>query len=93
MYALQNLSKETNFDKEMKQKEVQEEIIRAALSQYGRLNVEEDILRASKMGALSYSAKSKARQNLLKPFEERAVKSDLIEELDTKMFGFEPKWD
>jgi len=83
----------TNFDKEMKQKEVQEEIIRAALSQYGRLNVEEDILRASKMGALSYSAKSKARQNLLKPFEERAVKSDLIEELDTKMFGFEPKWD
>jgi hypothetical protein len=84
---------QTQFNKGMKQKEVQEEIIRAGLSALGRLQVEEAIERAGKIGALSYSAKSKARQNLLKPFEDRAVKSDLIDELDTKMFGFEPKWD
>ena len=83
----------TQFNKGMKQKEVQEEIIRAGLSALGRLQIEEAIELASQMGSLSYSAKSKARQNLLKPFEDKAVKSDLIEELDTKMFGFEPKWD
>ena len=82
----------TQFNKGMKQKEVQEEIIRAGLSALGRLQIEEALELASKTG-LSYYAKSRARKNLLKPFEDRAVKSDLIEELDTKMFGFEPKWD
>lgn len=83
----------TQFNKGMKQKEVQEEIIKAGLSALGRLQIEEAIELASQMGSLSYSAKSKARQNLLKPFEDRAVKNNLIEELDAKMFGFEPKWD
>lgn len=83
----------TNFMEGMGLKGVKEEITKAALSQYGRLNIEDEIERAAKMGALSYSAKSKARKQFLKPFEEGATKHDLIKELDTKIFGFEPNWE
>lgn len=83
---------DTNFTQGMKQKDVQDEIIKAALAHYGRTRIEEDIERAAKMGALTYSAKSRAKSNLLLPFEREAVKHNIIEELDTKMMGFEPKW-
>jgi len=83
----------TNFMQGMGLKGVKEEITKAALSKYGRLNLEEDIERAAKMGALSYSQKSKARKQLLEPFEKGATKHDLIKELDTKIFGFEPNWE
>tara|TARA_B110000971_G_scaffold214717_1_gene247170 strand:+ start:493 stop:1527 length:1035 start_codon:yes stop_codon:yes gene_type:complete len=84
---------DTNFMEGMGLKGVKEEITKAALSQYGRLNIEEEIERAAKMGALSYSQKSKARKQFLKPFEEGATKNDLIKELDGKILGFEPKWE
>ena len=84
---------DTNFTKGMRQKGVQDEIINAALSAYGRLNIEEAINHAADMGALSYSAKSRALRKMMKHFEDGATKHDLIMELDKKILGFEPKWE
>lgn len=84
---------DTNFKQGMKQKDVQDEIIKAALTNYGRLRIEDDIERAAKMGALSYSAKSRAKNKLLLPFESNGVNHSLIEELDEKIMRFEPIWE
>ena len=83
----------TNFEKGMKLKGVQDEIIQAALAAYGRINIENDLERAAKMDVFSYSDKSRAKKKLLKPFEDKATKHDLIKELDTKILGFEPTWE
>ena len=84
---------ETNFSREMKQKAVKDEIYRMLTADYGRLRLEELVEQASSMSAMSYSAKSKLKKQLLQPFEEGATKNDLIKELDGKILEFEPRWE
>lgn len=83
-----------NFKEGMNQKGVQNEIIRVALSHYGRLNIEELIEIADRQGAFnSRSQKSYTRKNLVKPFDEYGQKHCHIEELDRKYKATEPVWD
>ena len=77
----------------MKQKAVKDEIYRMLTADYGRLRLEELVEQASSMSAMSYSAKSKLKKQLLQPFEEGATKNDLIKELDGKILEFEPLWE
>ena len=83
-----------NYTEDMGQKAVQEELIFKALECFGRLNIENELEIASKMGAFSNrQAKAATKKKLLKAFDERATPNDLIQELDKKMQEFEPKWD
>jgi len=93
-----NIQKNTeikmNYTEDMGQKAVQEELIFKALECFGRLNIENELEIASKMGAFSNrQAKAATKKKLLKAFDERATPNDLIQELDDKMLTFEPKWD
>jgi hypothetical protein len=93
-----NIQKNTeikmNYTEDMGQKAVQEELIFKALECFGRLNIENELEIASKMGAFSNrQAKAATKKKLLKAFDERATPNDLIQELDKKMQEFEPKWD
>ena len=83
-----------NYIAGMGAKEVQDELIFKALANYGRINIENEIELAFKMGAFKdRQSKYYAKKNLLKAFEDRATPNDLMKELDRKILGVEPLWE
>ena len=78
----------------MEAKEVQNELKFKALANYGRINIENEIELAYKMGAFKgRQSKHYAKKKLLKAFEDRATPNDLMKELDRKILGVEPLWE
>ena len=81
------------FTEQMGQKHVDEQIIKVALSQLGRLTIENLIELADKQGAYKFpSQKTASKTKLLGMFDE-GIKHNLIEELDAKFNKSEPIWE
>jgi len=88
-----NREHEPKYAVGMGKSSTQKHIIAMALARMGKLEVQNQIMYANKMGALTRQDKSRLIKDL-NAFMDLAEKPQyLVEELDSKFLEFEPKWE
>ena len=80
------------YAKGLTMSEAEKQIMAFLVNNAGRLVIQNQIDLADKMGGLSRSAKSKLKKKIEGYFDLAEKPHDLVDELDNKILGFEPKW-